>query len=179
MKTDETKQPTFDAAHHRAKTGDLTEVLKKHPHQRVEFALEDYTDAVTAAEADPSKDNIKQVARFFDALRGQAQKQADSGVTVYLEAIPLRVGGGGGVSERTVKRNAMVEAMREAYDNGTMTASEVITNLYDARFGIRANNDGEYKPLTDYITSILTTIAEAQLKAEEAKDDAEEVVAEE
>ena len=177
MKTEETKQPTFDAAHHRAKTGDLSEVLKNNPHQRVEFALEDYTDAVNAAEAEPSKENIKQVSRFFDALRGQAQKQADSGVTVYLDAIPLRVGGGGGLSERTVKRNAMVEAMREALNDGTMNALEVVTNLYGARFGIRANNDGEYKPLTDYITSILTTIADLRLMDEEAED--EEVVAEE
>ncbi len=164
MKKKEKTEPTFDALHHRAKTGDLVQVLENNPNQRMQFALEDYTGAVEVASEDPSKENIKQVARFFDGLRGQAQSQANKGVTIYLDAIPLRVGGGGGISERTTKRNAMVDAMRKDMDEGEMTALQILSHLHDTRFGIRANKEGEYKPFNDYITSLLTTIADAQLK---------------
>lgn len=164
QETTTAEAPTFDSVKALKRIGTLQEVLKNEPHSRLEDALEDYLDAVTDADLDPSKDNISAVNRFLGTIKAHAEKASKKQqVTVYLDAIPQRVGGPGAKSAATIAREAEEARLLEALP--TMTGTDLMTALHAIHFGARVSpKTGTYKPLNDYTTDIITSMAEANLK---------------
>lgn len=168
----EQNQPAFDADKALKRLGTLETVLEAHPNDRIQMFVQDYKEAVTDAQNEPSKDNIKSVRQMMEGLKGQVGRQERTlKVKVYSASMPQRVGGGGGESEATKARNAEVERIRTTINDGTMTATELFSALYNIRLGIRANpKTGDYKPLEQYITDNLTLMADLNLKEEATEE---------